>query len=219
METTNLKIDNEVRFIEIRANVEDITNREIKGTAIVFNVESNLLGGMFREVILPCAVSQELLDSSDIVMTYQHEDDTVPLARKNTRGANTLNIVLTETGVDFSFTAKNTAFSTEVLEGVRAGDITDCSFAFCIAEGGDTWTARPDGTYLRTINKFESLHDFSIVINPAYVDAQLNTRGLDELKAKAEAEAGVAKAEAEKREVEHKEYIQGLKAIVDKLKN
>ena len=51
---------------EIRANVK---SREISGTAIVFNKESQLLDSFFREIIHPEAVTQEILDKSDILMT------------------------------------------------------------------------------------------------------------------------------------------------------
>ena len=163
---------------EIRASAEE--DRAISGTAIVFNRESLLLDGMFTEIIRPEAVSQELLDSSDILMLLNHEDDQMPLARRK-MGAGTLSAAITESGVDFSFMAKKTPLGEEALQGVRAGDVDSCSFAFRVAEGGDEWVSRPDGTWLRIITKFESLHDFSIVTSPAYIETSV--RSLDKVKA------------------------------------
>jgi HK97 family phage prohead protease len=170
----------EVRHItELRAST-DPNSRKVAGTAIVFNSLSEDLGG-FREVILPTAITQELINRCDIVMLYNHDSDQGVLARsKNGKGS--LKITLTSTGVDFEFNAKKTSLGDEVLESVRQGDLTACSFAFRIAEGGDSWIKNIDGTYTRTISNIELLKDLSIVVDPAYAATSVDTRGLDELK-------------------------------------
>ena len=146
---------------EIR-NVED---RTIQGTAIVFASESRDMG--FIETISPDAISQELIDSQDVVMLYNHNEDAGILARRN-KGKGTLNVSVNERGVDFQFKArKGSSLSEEVLSAVNAGDLNACSFSFRIAENGDKWENR-DGVYYRTINKIEVLRDLSIVSNPAY---------------------------------------------------
>jgi len=162
---------------EIRASAED--DRTISGTAIVFNKESVLLDNMFTEIIKPEAVTQELLDSSDILMLLNHEDYQMPLARRK-MGAGTLSASITQSGVDFNFVAKKTPLGEEALQGVRAKDVDSCSFAFRVAEGGDEWVNRPDGTWLRTITKLEGLYDFSIVTSPAYIETSV--RSLDKVK-------------------------------------
>jgi uncharacterized protein len=165
----------EKRFVEIRAS-ED---RTIKGTAIVFNSESKDLG--FKEIILPEAINRDIINNNDIVMLYNHNEDEGILARsKNGKGS--LKIDITNTGVDFSFTAKQTAKGDEILQSVRSGDLDACSFAFKVAEGGDSWEKRSDGSYLRTIKQFELLRDFSIVSNPAY--EATSVRSFDEFKEK-----------------------------------
>ncbi len=170
----------ELRYItELRA-VEDVNSRTIKGTAIVFNSESVDLGG-FTEVILPGAITQELINRSDIVMQYQHNGMNVPLARSK-NGKGTLKITVTETGVDFEFEAKNTSLGTEVLEAVRAGDLSACSFMFRVAEDGSVWVKVSDEMYKRTISLIEMICDLSIVVNPAYTDTSCDLRGLDNLK-------------------------------------
>jgi len=169
----------ERRFIaEVRAAGED---RIIRGTAIVFNKESQVLGywDPFTEIIKPEAVTPELIAESNIVMLWNHEDDMIPLARSK-NGKGTLSITITPNGVDFSFEAKNTSTGDEILAAVRAGDVDSCSFAFMVAEEGDQWFSKPDGGYLRTITKFESLHDFSLVNEPAYTEA--SCRSLEKFK-------------------------------------
>lgn len=170
MENRNL----EKRYtVEIRAD-ED---RTISGTAIVFNQESQLINGQFREIIHPEQVTPELISKSNIVMLWNHKSDDIPLARRNmNRGS--LNISITSTGVDFSFAAKKTAKGDEVLQAVRSGDVDSCSFAFVVAEGGSWFEKRDDGTYIRHITKFEELADFSLVNSPAYL--QTSCRSFDE---------------------------------------
>lgn len=163
-------------IVEIRANEND---RKISGTAIVFNKESQLLGGWFTEIIEPGAATRALIDSSDIVMLWNHNDGMIPLARsKNGKGS--LAISIDAVGVNFEFEARQTPQGDEILAAVRAGDVDACSFAFRVAEDGEEWMSKPDGDYLRTIKKFESLHDFSLVNEPAYLET--SCRSLDKVK-------------------------------------
>lgn len=170
------KIEKRYRPIELRADKE---TRKIAGTAIVFNSKSVDLGG-FIETIEPTAVTNELINNSDIVMLYNHQDSSGVLARsKNGKGSLSINI--TNSGVDFEFTAKRTSLGDEVLEAILAGDLDACSFAFRLADDGDRWEKLTSDTYVRTITKFESLHDMSIVINPAYPATSVSARSLDKL--------------------------------------
>jgi HK97 family phage prohead protease len=158
----------EIRYVaSVRAGK---TDRIISGTAIVFDKESKDLGG-FTEIIKREAVSDELITKSNIVMLFNHDDDMIPLARSK-NGTGSLEISVTDTGVDFKFTAKETPIGDEILAAVRSGDVDSCSFAFYVADDGDDWMSKPDGGYLRTITQFEELFDFSLVNNPAYADAQ-----------------------------------------------
>ncbi len=112
-------------------------------------------------------------------MLYNHEKDAGILARSK-KGVGTLTVILTETGVDFSFDAPNSAIGDNILESVKRGDLDACSFAFYIATGGDSWLKVGD-VYSRTIKTIALLTDFSIVVNPAYSATSCNSRGLDEL--------------------------------------
>ena len=159
--------------VELRATGAD---RTISGTAIVFNKESRLLGGMFTEIIKPEAATQAFMDQQDIIMLWNHEDDQIPLARSK-QGAGTLKATVTAEGVNFDFTARNTPNGDEILTAVRDGSVDSCSFSFAVAEDGDKWEQKPDGTYIRTINRFEMVRDFSLVNDPAYVETSCRSIG------------------------------------------
>jgi HK97 family phage prohead protease len=199
----------EKRFLatEIRA---DLQTRIIKGTAIVFNSLSQDLGGFF-EIIKPESVTQELIDKSDIVMLYNHNENQGVLARSKF-GKGTLKINITDQGVDFEYRVKNTTLGNEVLESIAAGDLDSCSFAFRIKE--ETWE-KINGKVIRTITAFESLHDFSIVVTPAYEMTTVSTRSLDKLKELNQKELlefdfENEKNEAEKRNRELEKYYKSL---------
>jgi hypothetical protein len=173
MKKENLEIR---KVVELRAAAE---SRTISGTAIVFDSESQPLGG-FTEIIKPEAVSADLFSNGIVLMLWNHEDDQIPLAR-NKNGSGSLSITITPAGVEFSFEARQTPQGDEILAAVRAGDVDSCSFAFIVDEGGDSWLSKPDGDYLRTITKFKEICDFSLVNNPAYVAA--SCRSFDKFKA------------------------------------
>ena len=50
-------------------------SRLIEGCAIVFNSVSEDLG--FREIIESTAISQDLIDNSDIYLNFNHDDDKI----------------------------------------------------------------------------------------------------------------------------------------------
>ena len=175
----NLNIIETRYATELRANAE---TGIVSGTAIVFNKESNLLGGQFREIIRPSAATEEFLRSQDIVMKFNHAEDSI-LARYRADGQrNSLGFSVDEVGVHFQFKAKTK--DAGLLESIAAGDLNACSFAFRVSPevNAEAWEKRNDGTYIRTINKFDVVRDFSIVIDPAYSDTTVSMRGIDELK-------------------------------------
>ncbi len=166
----------EIRSNNIISAVEE--SRRVEGTGVVFNSESVDLGG-FTEIISPSAISEETIRNSDILFLLDHNRERGVLARSN-NGAGSLSISVEFDGVHYAFDAPHTALGDEILEGLRRGDISKCSFAFTVSE--DKWTKREDGSILRTIEKIDQLYDISIVYNPAYEDTMVvNKRGLDDL--------------------------------------
>ena len=56
------------------------------------------------------------------------------------------------------------------LESLRRNDIRSSSFVFTCDEG-QIWEKLSDGTFLRTITKFDGIYDISQVYKLAYPDA------------------------------------------------
>lgn len=182
---------------ELRAESE---SRTITGKAISFETLSNDLG--FVEVIHREAITQELIDSSNIVFTYNHQRDRI-LARRN-KGKGNLNIDLRDDGVYFEFQAPNTTLGNDLLEDVRNGNISQCSFAFTIPdqEGAQKWTKEGD-TYRRDIYMIDALYDLSAVVDPAYEDTYIQARNAEFMSAKDELDkVQVQEPEPEKRDEE-----------------
>lgn len=166
---------------EIRSNeiISQLTeeSRLVEGYAVVFNSRSIDLGG-FYEVIDKNALDG-VLERSDVVALLDHDKQRGILARaRSNKERNSLNLTVDDKGLAFSFEAPKTALGDEILEGVRRGDITSCSFAFTVKE--DEFRKEPDGTILRTIKQIDKLYDISLVYNPCYDDTSVDTRGLKE---------------------------------------
>ena len=162
---------------ELRVTPE---SRFVEGYAIVFNSESNDLGG-FREIIDSRALDG-VIGHSDILCLLNHNEDKGVLARSK-YGEGSLTLEIDERGLKYRFEAPNTVLGDELLEGLKRGDITTSSFAFTV--GKDNWEKREDGSYLRTIVSIQELYDVSPVYRAAYdaTSVKADTRGLDAIKA------------------------------------
>ena len=191
-------------------------SRHIEGYAIVFNSLSNDLGG-FREIIEPTAIDDELIKNSDILCLMNHDIKRGVLARSY-HGRGSLKLDIDEHGLHYSFEAPKTALGDEVLEGIRRGDISKCSFAFVCGE--DVWDKdEKTGEYIRHVKKIKNLYDVSLVYHPAYDETEVkaDTRGLDELKAQEEAN-NIVKENSESDMNDKQELISQLQDILEKLK-
>lgn len=167
---------------EIRSAVGvEVEDRLIKGYALTFNTESELLpanGMQFREIIRTGAIDG-LIEKCDIVALYQHDSDSGVLARSR-NGKGTLRLSIDERGLYFEFEAPSTALGDSVLAGIKRGDLDGCSFAFAVADGGDKWVRKSDGIYEREISKIAALQDISVVVFQAYKESTIvNTRSLE----------------------------------------
>ena len=190
-------------MIEQRSNEgikQEVASRYVTGYASIFNSESHDLGG-FTEIISPTAFNG-VIDKSDVFALLDHNKDRGVLAR-STNGEGSLKLSIDEKGLKYSFEAPNTALGDEILEGIRRGDIRACSFAFTVAEGGDKWEKRANGTYLRTINQVDRLYDVSVVYCPAYdaTTVKVDSRGLETLKEEEQKEEARIAEEIRKEEL------------------
>lgn len=120
-------MEKELRSIETQFNLDD-NKRTVSGYAIVFDSYSDNLG--FIEIINKSAVTDELINNSDVFAKLNHCDDKI-LARSN-RGKGSLKLTLDEIGLRYEFEAPHTQYGEELLEHLRRGEINRSSFAFTV---------------------------------------------------------------------------------------
>lgn len=199
-------MEKEVRYInEVRASHED---RKIEGKAIAFNSVSCDLGG-FREKIVPESIDENIINTSDIFFLLNHSNNRGVLARQK-NGFGSLKTDIREDGVYFSFEAPQTSLGDELLEYLRRGDITQCSFAFTVKN--DKWERQADNSYVRTILRFDKIYDMSAVFKPAYDDTEVKCARFEEIMAQEAEEAKKKIEELEKqREAELNNYFLALR--------
>lgn len=163
-------------------------SRTITGYAILFDTPSAVLfedeDEEVREVISRGAVTQELLDGSDIKMTMFHDRQLI-LARSKD-GAGTLKYAIDEKGVSFEFDAPRTVDGDKALELVARGDISGCSFMFATHYYDEGFVAREvkkvDGKTQITyrVNAITGIYDFTLTPDPAYPATGCEVRELEE---------------------------------------
>lgn len=142
------------------------------GYAANFNSLSEDLGG-FREV-LSAGCFSEALTTSDVRALFNHNPDLI-LGRNN---AGTLRLFEDIHGLKFEIDPPDTTYANDLKVSMNRGDITQCSFGFNVADGGDVWRKEPDGTWLRTIMKVDRLYDVSPVTYPAYTTTSCAVRSM-----------------------------------------
>lgn len=172
----------ELRFNNLKAELRqteyDSESRHIVGYALKFNELSEDLGG-FTEIISPGSL-EGVIERSDVLALLDHNRERGVLARSR-YGEGSLTLSVDEIGLRYEFDAPNTALGNEVVESIRRGDLSASSFGFKIAEDGDKWEKRDDGSIRRTITQIDRLFDVSPVYNPAYQATQVDVRGLEKL--------------------------------------
>lgn len=171
--------DNSDKDSDSSAQTNDST-RELSGYALKFNTYSKPLGDVdspFMEVIDPSALDG--VDLSNVFMLNDHDFTQVLASTK----AGTLKLDVDNVGLHFVATLPNTTLANDVLANIEAGNTTDTSFGFVVAEDGDQFSTDDNGTPVRTINHIKSLFDVSICAVGAYSlgdDAvKVNTRSYD----------------------------------------
>ena len=176
MKNNNLEIRN--NGIVIERSYDD--SRHVEGYAVVFESQSEDLG--FFETIDRGAITQELVDNSDVFALLNHDDDKVLARSKN--GVGSLKLTVDERGLKYEFDAAETQLGNDLLEYLKRGEINTSSFAFALDYNdpeAETWT-RKNGANYRTIHKIAYLHDVSPVWNAAYSATSVSQRSLDKCK-------------------------------------
>jgi len=145
--------------------------RRIQGTAIVYDRESEVLGGWFVEVIRPGAVT-EALRKSDVRCLFNHDPNL--LLGRTVSG--TLTLKDTRTALEYDCEAPATQVAADLLVLLDRGDVSQSSFAFTIAEDRWTFSKDPDKPSFREVLKIDELFDVSPVTYPAYPQTEAYAR-------------------------------------------
>jgi len=182
-------VEPERRFVPAAAASLELEERSaaapmIKGISPPFSSQSEDLGG-FREVFAPTAFDRLIgrhrndpRGGVDVVALFDHAGQ--PIGR-TTNGTLALNIV--ERGLAYSIDPPDTTLGRDLVTLVRRGDLFGASFAFSVADKGETWDPQPDGSYVRTITDVGGLYDVSVVTRPAYTKSSAALRSLQAWKA------------------------------------
>lgn len=188
----------EKRSFELRAAAEDYV---LEGTAVSYDCLSQDVGGFF-ERIMPGAFTRSLKAGQDTKCLFNH-DANVVLGRTK---SGTLQLEDTSKGLRFRVRLdRNNTDHQNVYRMVKRGDLNECSFAFVIAPGGDTFdevTQNGKRFMRRTVTDVAELRDIAIVTYPAYnatgatsVDARSTGASIDAYNRRRCEEIGRAVAE------------------------
>ena len=189
---------------ELRSNTE---SRTITGYAIVFESWSRDLGG-FYEIIRKGAITQELINRSDVIMNVNHDNDK--MVARSVNGEGTLKLTLDDVGLRFEFDAPPTSLGEELLFNIRSGNLFECSFAFSLSgsENCERWT-KDENMLRREILEIDGIYDCSIVTVAAYGATSCHTRGL---------ETEIINTQDILRNMDNKEKLNQLEEEIKKLK-
>jgi len=160
------------------------TGKTISGVACVVESWSKDLGG-FKELIKREALTEDLINKSDIMLNVDHNPEKV-LARSKF-GQGSLRLFITERGLEFSTEAPDTQLGHDVLVMLERGDYSQCSFCFSLGE--DYWYQDAEGQLCREIKSFDKLFDVSIVYDPAYEATKVDARSADKVAVMAKLDA------------------------------
>ena len=141
------------------------------GYAAVFDALSLDLGG-FREIVKPGAFKRSLADSSHVRALYNHNADQV-LGRV---GSRSLRLQEDDKGLRFELDLPPTTYAKDLEALVERGDVSGCSFAFRVLDGGERWTTR-NGETIRELSSVE-LSEITITASPAYPDTTVAKRSM-----------------------------------------
>ncbi|KKK56853.1 hypothetical protein LCGC14_3060350, partial [marine sediment metagenome] len=162
MERRTLELD-EFRF--------DAEKNELTGTAALFGVWSDDLGG-FKEKIRQGAFSKTIKDG-DVRLLFNHDPNFI-LARTSN---GTMSLEEDKRGLQFTASLPNTTYANDLKESIKRGDISQNSFGFRVIN--DKWKISDDRNKLdeRTLTEVK-LFDVSPVTFPAYPQTTVKVRSI-----------------------------------------
>ena len=164
---------------EIRA-VEDSEQMVIEGVVNNIGEWSKLIGGQFREKIIPGVFERAInraLENGDIFFLHQHDNKALPLASVK---SNTMELIEDTKNNKLRMKAvlPDTSFSRDIYSLVKSGVLREFSFGFNKPKA--TWSIGEDGIKERALTDF-NLHEISLVRVGAYNETQAYARAFEEL--------------------------------------
>lgn len=164
-------------------------SRTIEGHACVFGQRSvNLVPwSSYREVyevMEPGCITDELLRSSDVVLTAFHNNELI--LGRSTNGEGTLKLSLDERGLLIRCELPHTQTADDMLELIKRGDISGMSFAYTAdeedTENGVSYERMEEKSedgkdvWVRHVKRVSGLYDVTIAGHPAYPQADIAQR-------------------------------------------
>lgn len=179
-ENKNLKGQKESRMVSFQGRLEcrdaqEDSPRIISGYAAVFNQVAQI-GRWYRYKEQIASGAFDGCNYDKCVACFNHDTDHL-LARFS---SGTLKLSVDEVGLRFEFEVPNTTVGNDMYELVKRGDISQCSFAFVVAEESWKYDEQNDENDLRTIEKIAELWDVSLVTYPAYEGTSVDARSAEE---------------------------------------
>lgn len=165
----------ERRLIEIRAVENEENKMLIEGYAITFDKPATHQYGSrkFTEIIKKGALDKT--DMKDVPMRYNHNDNVMIMARTRNKS---LKLTVDEKGLKVEANLLDTQSNRDLYKAIKEGLIDKMSFAFNVADGGDTWTFGEKET-TREVNNIAKLWDVSVVDTPFYDSTSVYTRSFE----------------------------------------
>lgn len=158
-------------------------SRMVEGYSVKWGEMSELLWGDFYEIIEKYAITQEVIDNSDILIVWNHNRSEIPLARKKKGKSNdesTLRLFIDEIGLRYEADIAKTTAGDDLLEALRRGDVEGVSLAFIPEYDSIKWEDLGE-YYLRRVFKIEEIFDISPTSYPCYECSTISNRSKDML--------------------------------------
>lgn len=164
----------EQRLVEVRA-VDSEDKMLIEGYAITYDQPATHQYGQrkFTEVIRKGALDKT--DMKDVPLRYNHNDTWLIMARTRNKS---LQLIKDDIGLKIQAELLDTQSNRDIYKSIQEGLIDKMSFAFTVADGGDTWTFGENET-VREVTNIAKLYDVSVVDTPFYDSTSIYARSLE----------------------------------------
>jgi HK97 family phage prohead protease len=170
-----IKPQNEQRFVEFRAVVNDEGKMIIEGYAITFDQPATHEYGnyKFTETIRKGAL--DFTDMKDVPLRYNHNDTWIIIARTRNKS---LQLIIDDIGLKIRAELIDTQSNKDIYKSIQAELIDKMSFSFTVSEKGDTWTYGTNETF-REVTGINRLYDVSVVDTPFYDTTSVYARSVE----------------------------------------